>query len=396
MCIRDRSSSPSGFSSSSRASPSSRLKNFFKNRARVASPRLRAPPSRRAAVAIADVVDRASSSLSRALASPSIARRGRAARVAHRRVVARPRGAASARIGARAVVIAIPRRRLTMLRCARAPTPPTPTPTPTPARGARARVRRASTRARALDDDDARRDSRFASEDERRRAVERLAPPKRDGDRAKPRLRELGKKRAMGFTSGAASSGAAREAARRARLERRDARATRESREIMSAMRDALDAWESEIDGMTDFARASVLEQASTATEMFERLRDEGFGAVESAFAVMSWMDDAIEDAAARADEDAATSTSTSKERVEDASKASKSKTAPDGVVGALSDALRQWFAIDITELEDGRKSIVVNASAEFLAVFILLLVASAHFGGELVSDFSAPDPLLR
>ena len=84
----------------------------------------------------------------------------------------------------------------------------------------------------------------------------------------------------------------------------------------MSAMRDALDAWESEIDGMTDFARASVLEQASTATEMFERLRDEGFGAVESAFAVMSWMDDAIEDAAARADEDAATSTS--KERVED------------------------------------------------------------------------------
>ena len=107
-------------------------------------------------------------------------------------------------------------------------------------------------------------------------------------------------------------------------------------------------------------------------------------------------MDDAIEDAAARADEDAATSTSTSKERVEDASKASKSKTAPDGVVGARSDALRQWFAIDITELEDGRKSIVVNASAEFLAVFILLLVASAHFGGELVSDFLAPDPLLR
>ena len=127
------------------------------------------------------------------------------------------------------------------------------------ARGARARVRRASTRARALDDDDARRDSRFASEDERRRAVERLAPPKRDGDRAKPRLRELGKKRAMGFTSGAASSGEAREAARRARLERRDARATRESREIMSAMRDALDAWESEIDGMTDFARAKRL-----------------------------------------------------------------------------------------------------------------------------------------
>jgi hypothetical protein len=166
----------------------------------------------------------------------------------------------------------------------------------------------------------------------------------------------------------------------------------------MSAMREALDAMEREIDGMTDFARASVFDQARTATEMFERLRDEGWSAVESAFAVMSWMDDAIEDAAARADEDAATLAS--KGRAEDASssesRASKSKTAPDGVVGALSDALRQWFSIDITELEDGRKSIVVDASAEFLAVFILLLVASAHFGGELVSDFLAPDPLLR
>jgi len=162
----------------------------------------------------------------------------------------------------------------------------------------------------------------------------------------------------------------------------------------MTAMRARLDAWEGEIDGMMDFARRSVFEQAKTATEMFERLTDEGYGAVESAFAVMSWMDDAIEDAAARADEDAATSTS--KKRVEDASKseskAAKSKTTAD----ALSDALRQWFAIDITELEDGRKSIVVDASAEFLAVFILLLVASAHFGGELVSDFLAPDPLLR
>ena len=187
------------------------------------------------------------------------------------------------------------------------------------ARGARARVRRASTRARARADDDARRDSRFASEDERRRAVERLAPPKRDGDRAKPRLRELGKKRAVGVSSDAAARGDAREAARRARLEKRDARATRESREIMTAMRARLDAWEGEIDGMMDFARRSVFEQAKTATEMFERLTDEGYGAVESAFAVMSWMDDAIEDAAARADEDAATSTSkgTGRGRVE-------------------------------------------------------------------------------
>jgi len=280
-----------------------------------------------------------------------------------------------------------------MLRRARAPSTPPPPPTTT-TRVARARARRASTRARARADDDARRDSRFASEDERRRAVERLAPPKRDGDRAKPRLRELGKKRAVGVSSDAAARGDAREAARRARLEKRDARATRESREIMTAMRARLDAWEGEIDGMMDFARRSVFEQAKTATEMFERLTDEGYGAVESAFAVMSWMDDAIEDAAARADEDAATSTS--KRRVEDASKseskAAKSKTTAD----ALSDALRQWFAIDITELEDGRKSIVVDASAEFLAVFILLLVASAHFGGELVSDFLAPDPLLR
>lgn len=75
--------------------------------------------------------------------------------------------------------------------------------------------------------------------------------------------------------------------------------------------------------------------------EMFERFRDEGFGAVESVFAVMSWMDDVIEDVVVCVDEDVVMLMLMLKEWVEDVLKVLKLKTASDGVVGAFFDALR-------------------------------------------------------
>ena len=183
---------------------------------------------------------------------------------------------------------------------------------------------------------------------------------------------------------------------------------------MMRAMRAAIER-EPEIEGMKDFVAASTTAQAKTASAMFERLtREEGYGVVESLFAVMSWMGDAIDNAADAADAADAEIQQRLRERVQsrdasegasfdDPNASSREPSArqgrddePDGVFSALSSALREWFAIDIREMNDGRKEVVVNASAEFLAVFVILLVVSSHFGGELVRNALSPDPLLR
>ena len=180
---------------------------------------------------------------------------------------------------------------------------------------------------------------------------------------------------------------------------------------MMRAMRAAIER-EPEIEGMKDFVAASTTAQAKTASAMFERLtREEGYGVVESLFAVMSWMGDAIDNAADAADaeiqqrlrERAQSRDASEGASFDDPNASSREPSArqgrddePDGVFSALSSALREWFAIDIREMDDGRKEVVVNASAEFLAVFVILLVVSSHFGGELVRNALSPDPLLR
>ena len=201
------------------------------------------------------------------------------------------------------------------------------------------------------------------------------------------------------------------DAARRASKEKRTRRKETEARAMMRAMRAAIER-EPEIEGMKDFVTASTAAQAKTASAMFERLtREEGYGVVESLFAVMSWMGDAIDDAADAADaeiqqrlrERAQSRDASEGASFDDPDASSREPSArqgrddePDGVFSALSSALREWFAIDIREMDDGRKEVVVNASAEFLAVFVILLVVSSHFGGELVRNALSPDPLLR
>ena len=257
---------------------------------------------------------------------------------------------------------------------------------------------------------------RFASEEERRRAIERLSPPPSSSSSssssraAASNARRLGSTNAFG-SSDAASRDERADAARRASKEKRARTKEMEAREMMRAMRAAIER-EPEIEGMKDFVTASTNAQAKTASAMFERLtREEGYGVVESVFAVMSWMSDAIDEAADAADAEIQERLRERAQSRDDASQsapfddqnassrgpnAKRDENEPGGVFGALSNALREWFAIDISEMEDGRKQVVVNASAEFLAVFVILLVVSSHFGGELVSNALSPDPLLR
>ena len=261
---------------------------------------------------------------------------------------------------------------------------------------------------------------RFASEEERRRAIERLSPPPPPSSSsssssssrgsATSNARRFGSTNAFGRAD-AASRDERADAARRASKEKRTRRKETVARAMMRAMRAAIER-EPEIEGMKDFVTASTAAQAKTASAMFERLtREEGYGVVESLFAVMSWMGDAIDDAADAADaeiqqrlrERAQSRDASEGASFDDPNASSREPSArqgrddePDGVFSALSSALREWFAIDIREMDDGRKEVVVNASAEFLAVFVILLVVSSHFGGELVRNALSPDPLLR
>ena len=258
--------------------------------------------------------------------------------------------------------------------------------------------RRARARPRAASRDEEERgagdrsDRRFASEAERRRAVERLAP-RRDGKTAGKDFRSMGRARSFG------GGGGREDGARAKRAERAAERKTSEAREMMGAMRAAiLEVPEVEVMLMREF-EASPGEIAKCASAAFERLVELGYGNVESFFAVLSWMNDALDDVVDDriADYEAEIEAEAREREARDPKARKREKDeASLGIFASLSSALREWFSIDINELEDGRKEVVVNASAEFLALFVVLLVASSKFGGDLVAAALQPDPLLR
>jgi len=199
--------------------------------------------------------------------------------------------------------------------------------------------------------------------------------------------------RARSFEGGGVKEEGAR--ARAERAERAAARKTSEAREMMGSMRAAIEEVpEVKVMVMREF-EASPGEIAKCATAAFERLVDLGYGKVESFFAVLSWMNDALDDIVDDriAEYEAEVETETRDKKA--GAKGAEDK-ASLGIFASLSAALREWFSIDINELEDGRKEVVVNASAEFLLLFVVLLVASSKFGGELVAAALQPDPLLR
>jgi hypothetical protein len=198
------------------------------------------------------------------------------------------------------------------------------------------------------------------------------------------------------------SSRRERNAARDEAVERKRLRKSDDARQIMDRVRRAIER--APVEGLERFADLGVMDQARVATALVERLTEiEKFGFVESAFGVISWMSDVMdeafdEDEKARLDADGgARMTNTAEKKRTRASDADEVDT---GVLGAVSTFLRQWFSIDIEEIDPdtGRKQITVNASAEFLVVFTILLVLSAQFGHDVVVGlFGQPiDPLLR
>jgi len=250
------------------------------------------------------------------------------------------------------------------------------------------------------------RDSRFASEAERQRAIARLSPAKPSSSTsAAASAKRFGTKNAFGGSTRGDSSATRGDEVNRARndaVRRKEERRKREARGLMDTLRAAIDEAPVNVEG---FATMGVVAQATVASELVAFLCDErGFGVVESMFGVVAWMSDTIDDAASEAENAARLSRGDRGEGAPSASadlgdKETREDDSASGARGFLSAWLRQYFAIDVVELEDGRKEIQVDASAEFLAVFILLLAASSQFGAqlvELVTNGGPIDPLLR
>jgi hypothetical protein len=239
------------------------------------------------------------------------------------------------------------------------------------------------------------RDRRFASEEERQRAIDRLSPPSASSAASFKGTRNKFDG-ADALREPATTESRKRNEARERAVEKRRMRKERESREMMDDVRRAIER--APIEGKEGFAEANAWTQAGVATKLVEWLTEkEGFGAAESMFGVVSWMSDEFD---ALADEAEAAMERARRERGEPTNPRVGAEEAKEdrGLVDKMSSFLRQWFSIDIEEVEPGRKQVTVNASAEFLLFFLVLLVASAQFGGDfLANTFGTPvDPLLR
>lgn len=251
------------------------------------------------------------------------------------------------------------------------------------------------------------RDRRFANEAERQRAIDRLSPPdvrrtsaSSSSSSSSPSAAFKGTRNkfdgADALREPTTTESRKRNEARERAVEKRRIRKERESREMMDDVRRAIER--APIEGKEGFAEANAWTQARVATKLVEWLTEkEGFGAAESMFGVVSWMSDEFD---ALADEAEAAMERARRPRGELANLRDGADETKEnrGLVDEVSSFLRQWFSIDIEEVEPGRKQVTVNASAEFLLFFLVLLVASAQFGGDFVANtFGTPvDPLLR
>ena len=243
------------------------------------------------------------------------------------------------------------------------------------------------------------RDRRFANEQERQRAIDRLSPPSASSSSSSTSAAFKGTRNKFDGADALrepTTESRKRNEARERAVEKRRMRKERESREMMDDVRRAIER--APIEGKEGFAEANAWTQAGVATKLVEWLTEkEGFGAAESMFGVVSWMSDEFD---ALADEAEAAMERARRERGELANPRDGADETKEnrGLVDEVSSFLRQWFSIDIEEVEPGRKQVTVNASAEFLLFFLVLLVASAQFGGDFVANtFGTPvDPLLR
>jgi hypothetical protein len=137
------------------------------------------------------------------------------------------------------------------------------------------------------------------------------------------------------------------------------------------------------------FFALSQKKQLEYLVELQKELDDANIGLIEQLFGLWKWTNDT-------SDEIIENSSSSYEAEDDDESggwgKKNYQGGKPEGFLGELSEELRNFLSIDITEVSPNQSKVEVYASPEAILAIVVMLVVSWNFGGWFVSLFVNSD----
>ena len=190
----------------------------------------------------------------------------------------------------------------------------------------------------------------------------------------------------------------ARERSQMKKMERRQKEADERMERILSIIDDSKFGMafsmvnESDSTGGAEpaFFALSQKKQLEYLVELQKELDDANIGLIEQLFGLWKWTNDT-------SDEIIENSSSSSYEAEDDDESGGWGKKnyqggKPEGFLGELSEELRNFLSIDITEVSPNQSKVEVYASPEAILAIVVMLVVSWNFGGWFVSLFVNSD----
>ena len=189
----------------------------------------------------------------------------------------------------------------------------------------------------------------------------------------------------------------ARERSQMKKMERRQKEADERMERILSIIDDSKFGMafsmvnESDSTGGAEpaFFALSQKKQLEYLVELQKELDDANIGLIEQLFGLWKWTNDT-------SDEIIENSSSSYEAEDDDESggwgKKNYQGGKPEGFLGELSEELRNFLSIDITEVSPNQSKVEVYASPEAILAIVVMLVVSWNFGGWFVSLFVNSD----
>jgi len=189
----------------------------------------------------------------------------------------------------------------------------------------------------------------------------------------------------------------ARERSQMKKMERRQKEADERMERILSIIDDSKFGMafsmvnESDSTGGAEpaFFALSQKKQLEYLVELQKELDDANIGLIEQLFGLWKWTNDT-------SDEIIENSSSSYEAEDDDESggwgKKNYQGGKPEGFLGELSEELRNFLSIDITEVSPNQSKVEVYASPEAILAIVVMLVVSWNFGGWFVSLFVSSD----
>jgi len=189
----------------------------------------------------------------------------------------------------------------------------------------------------------------------------------------------------------------ARERSQMKKMERRQKEADERMERILSIIDDSKFGMafsmvnESDSTGGAEpaFFALSQKKQLEYLVELQKELDDANIGLIQQLFGLWKWTNDT-------SDEIIENSSSSYEAEDDDESggwgKKNYQGGKPEGFLGELSEELRNFLSIDITEVSPNQSKVEVYASPEAILAIVVMLVVSWNFGGWFVSLFVNSD----